>query len=85
MKKVVRRKLFLFGRYSLALLPPKKWLTKLGVEEGDSVEIEMNASKNRMIIHFHPENKTQTTPDKDKPTSKKPDKPNDGWEPIPQL
>ena len=46
------RKLFLFGKYSLALLLPKKWLTELGVERGDSVELELDRSRKRVVLRF---------------------------------
>jgi hypothetical protein len=46
------RKLFLFGRYSLALLLPKKWLTELTVERGDLVTMEYDRRRARIILRF---------------------------------
>lgn len=82
MARSTQRKLFLFGRYSLALLPPKKWLSQLGVKVGDTVTVELDKTKRRLIIRFdnpHPisaEHKTSKHGKKSDP---------DGWQPIPQL
>ena len=81
MKKVVRRKLFLFGRYSLALLPPKKWLSKMGVKRGDLVDIELDDPRRQLIVRF-------VNQPKNKPVKKKTmgnDKPRNGWDPIPRI
>ena len=81
MKKVVRRKLFLFGRYSLALLPPKKWLSKLGVQRGDLVDIELDSPKRRLIVRFVNQPKNQPTKKKTVGNGKT----RNGWEPIPRI
>lgn len=84
MKKTIKRKLFLFGRYSLALLPPKKWLSKLGIKEGDYVDMELNTSKRRLIIQF----RSSELDSPDTKTTKSPtdtDKSKNGWEPIPRI
>ena len=47
-----QRKLFLFGKYSLALLPPKKWLSELGVNKGDHVELEFDRKRKRIVLKF---------------------------------
>lgn len=80
MKKVVSRKLFLFGKYSLALLPPKKWLNKLGIKKGDTVDIKLDSSKRRLIIQFESRSHKETIESgKEKKSTK------NGWEPIPRL
>lgn len=78
MRKSSRRKLFLFGRYSLALLPPKKWLSDLGVKAGDEAIVEFDKTKKRLIVSFsHQFNEDLTN-------NKKIDQPDD-WQPIPKL
>lgn len=52
MAKFDARKLFLFGRYSLALLLPKSWLAELNIEAGDSVELEFYQSSRRIVVKF---------------------------------
>ena len=75
------RKLFLFGRYSLALLLPKKWLTELGVERGALVTMEYDRRRGRVVLRFG------TSLDTNKPIVNKPlnvsDR--DDLEPIPQI
>ncbi|OGD61046.1 hypothetical protein A3A71_02295 [Candidatus Berkelbacteria bacterium RIFCSPLOWO2_01_FULL_50_28] len=73
------RKLFLFGRYSLALLIPKKWLVALEVNRGDGVELALDRKRRRIVLRF---GKTPTTPVNNPP---KEDTPKDGLEPIPRL
>jgi len=80
MRKTTLRKFFLFGRYSLAILPPKKWLTELDVKAGDSSLMEFDRKKQRIIIHLQqPEVKLETikNPDQLEKT--------DDWQPIPPL
>ncbi|MEX2361908.1 MAG: AbrB/MazE/SpoVT family DNA-binding domain-containing protein, partial [Patescibacteria group bacterium] len=79
MAKTTRRKLFLFGKYSLALLPPKKWLSKIGVKVGDEVEIELDSTKRRLIVRFDP--KLLPEGKKTKKTLSQKTNPDD-WEPI---
>lgn len=50
--KASRRKLFLFGKYSLAVLPPKKWLTELGIKNGDWASLTFDRKKRRISIDF---------------------------------
>ncbi len=82
MTKTTQRKLFLFGRYSLALLPPKKWLSQLGVKAGDEVTVELDKTKRRLIVRFDNSAKT-ASPQKPPKTASKNDP--DDWQPIPQL
>jgi antitoxin component of MazEF toxin-antitoxin module len=77
------RKLFLFGKYSLALLLPKKWLTELSAEEGEKVELEFDKKRRRIVIRFQEEGSTQIQEDKSDPPPK--DKDDSSWQPIPQL
>jgi len=50
------RKLFLFGRYSLALLLPKKWLSDLGALRGDAVSMEYDRARRRIVLRFDSDN-----------------------------
>ena len=77
---MVTRKLFLFGKYSLALLPPKKWLSKLGIKEGDTVGMQLDSSKRRLIVYFDSKRMEKATKTN---KNNKPSK--NGWEPIPRL
>lgn len=82
MTKRSQRKLFLFGKYSLALLPPKKWLTELGIKKGDNVTLELDRARRRIVVRLavsEPENEELRLP----PT--KSEKPTDDWESIPEL
>lgn len=79
MRKSSRRKLFLFGRYSLALLPPKKWLGDLGVKAGDEAVVELDKTKKRLIVSFP---NSSRSPNKPAANSKKK---TDDWEPIPGI
>jgi len=47
------RKLFLFSRYSLALLLPKTWLNELGIERGELVTLKLDRKRSRIIIKFN--------------------------------
>ncbi|MBI4947937.1 AbrB/MazE/SpoVT family DNA-binding domain-containing protein [Candidatus Berkelbacteria bacterium] len=81
MGKISNRKLFLFGKYSLAVLPPKKWLSELGVKRGDNVELELDRTKGRIIIKTG-----KPAPKKISKPKNRTDKPSkDDWQPIPQL
>ncbi len=85
MSKHQARKLFLFGRYSLAILPPKKWLTELGLKRGDSISLELDKKRGRIIIRLNDGQIDNIPP---APTKKKqlPERAEDsGWEPIPSL
>ena len=81
MAKKDARKLFLFGRYSLALLLPKKWLTELGVKRGEVVAMEFDRRRGRIVLRFN----VQQTPAK--PVADRPIKATerDDLEPIPQI
>lgn len=78
MKKTSVRKFFLFGHYSLAILPPKKWLTEFNVKEGDSRVIELDRKKQRLIIHLQ-----KAEIDDNQTDSQIVEK--DDWQPIPPL
>lgn len=79
----VSRKLFLFGKYSLALLLPKKWLTEAGVEIGDTVDLEYRAKKGKIAVIF----RTTKKPVASSQTKSATESLEDGsdWEPIPQI
>lgn len=79
MARKSERKLFLFGRYSLALLLPKRWLTELGAKAGTIVHLELDRARKRVVVRF---GATPLPNARRKPTSKSTDP---GWEPIPQL
>jgi len=85
------RKIFSFGRYSLALLLPKKWLSELSVEAGDYLQLEFDRKKQRITV------KRSDRPTTNQSNSHKPQKTSTAkgskgnpdaagsWEPIPQL
>ena len=81
MKVHAARKLFLFGRYSLAMLLPKKWLTELGAKRGEMVTMELDRRRNRVVLLFEADGVD------DKPLAKQQTSaPNqDDLEPIPQI
>lgn len=83
MTRKSQRKLFLFGKYSLALLPPKKWLTELGIKQGDNVMLELDRSRRRIVVRLSPAELT------DKPSQPKSDvkksETGEEWESIPEL
>ncbi len=86
MAKNNHRKLFLFGRYSLALLLPKRWLKELAAERGDEVALQFNKKRHQITIEFglkdsHPPVKN----DGSAPSPKKKKTDGDDWQPIPQL
>lgn len=72
-----QRKLFLFGKYSLAILPPKKWLTEFDVKRGDILKLELDRRRGRIVISL-----------KDKGEAQKPKEPkssSNDFEPIPVI
>jgi len=84
MAKNNRRKLFLFGRYSLALLLPKRWLKELAAERGQEVVLQFNKKRHQITIEFDSSkipNKIPSSVSEQK--KKKID--GDDWQPIPQL
>ncbi|QQG50068.1 MAG: hypothetical protein HZB70_00565 [Candidatus Berkelbacteria bacterium] len=75
------RKLFLFGRYSLALLLPKRWLTELGAKAGTIVSLEMDRARKRIVVRFGAEQPSiKSRKSADHKSSDEPD-----WEPIKEL
>jgi hypothetical protein len=74
------RKLFLFGRYSLALLLPKRWLTELGVNAGAMAQLEFDRARKRIVVRF-----TTSPLSKTGRSTRKDQSPSDDLEPIPQL
>ena len=84
MGKTTKRKLFLFGRYSLALLPPKKSLSELGVKAGDVAQVVLDRPKKRLVITFDVPDASTTPAESPKKTSKAA-QPKDGWQQIPEL
>lgn len=85
MSKHQVRKLFLFGRYSLAILPPKKWLTELGLKRGDEIALELDRKRGRIIIRLS-DDPANTSPAQPTATRLPKEKPEDSdWEPIPSL
>jgi len=85
------RKLFLFGRYSTALLLPKKWLGELGVGPGDRVALEFDVARKRLVVRptnlFVPTT-TPKTSDTTKTADSRPAESKtegDEWQDIPQL
>lgn len=85
MGKISKKKMFLFGRYSLAILPPKKWLSEMGVEEGDEVTVELDKRKRRIIIHIDEVRDSKKITNKKVEKSDRGDRDSDDWQPIPQL
>ena len=79
MIKLSKRKMFLFGRYSLALLLPKKWLTEMAANAGDIVTVKYEKEKRQVIVYFKKHPKVDSKP------KEKSDKRSDGFEPIPQI
>lgn len=75
------RKLFLFGRYSLALLLPKVWLKELGINAGSQVHLEFDRARKRIVVRLEggePTVKPQTRKHNPKPAES-------GWTPLPEL
>lgn len=84
MAKKSARKLFLFGRYSLAMLLPKKWLTEIGAKRGELVAMEFDRRRRRIVLRFSQSPETRLV-DVIVPTkSKKEETPTD-LQPIPEL
>lgn len=81
-----KRKLFLFGKYSLALLPPKKWLTELGVKQGDVVHLEFDSKRRRIVVRLTDNGKITESPKipKQEITHQEPEE-NDDWQSIPEI
>lgn len=75
------RKLFLFGRYSIALLLPKRWLGELEVKAGSFVNLEFDRARKRIVIRFS----STRAPEKPRRPNTKPAEQSDELEPIPQL
>ncbi|HSX42066.1 MAG TPA: AbrB/MazE/SpoVT family DNA-binding domain-containing protein [Candidatus Saccharimonadales bacterium] len=82
MPRISQRKLFLFGRYSLALLLPKKWLRELGIEPGAKVQLEFDKTRSRIVIRLN--TAAPTKPAKGTQSPKRLAK-DAGWQPIPPL
>lgn len=80
MARKSERKLFLFGRYSLALLLPKRWLTELGAVAGTVVGLEMDRARKRIVVRF-----TNTTESATKSKPKRQPKEETDWQPIKEL
>jgi len=75
------RKLFLFGRYSLALLLPKIWLKELGIAAGNQVHLEFDRARKRIVVRLDPSRAVKIAEPRPKPA-----KPADaGWTPLPEL
>lgn len=74
------RKLFLFGRYSLALLLPKAWLKELGVIAGNQVHLEFDRARKRIIVRLQP---TETAPTATRKKAQQ--NPDTDWTPLPEL
>lgn len=81
MAKITSRKLFLFGKYSLALLLPKKWLRELEINAGQGVQLEFDRKRQRIVVRLNGSKITAPKPSKDKPKTTK----DADWEEIPQL
>ena len=79
------QKLFLFGRYSLALLLPKKWLTELGAKREELVTINFDRRKGRIILRFKQNPDQSVAPVKLKAAKTKAQKTTTDLQPIPEL
>jgi hypothetical protein len=77
------RKIFLFGRYSLALLLPKRWLNELGVKAGTVARLELDRARKRIVVRLGDENPPAPTRPKKSKLSEQGSE--DEFEPIPQL
>lgn len=66
MKKATSRKFFLFGKYSLALLLPKKWLVEYQIEDGSIRKVELDRKKERVIISLRPTEQPSAPQETDK-------------------
>lgn len=76
---VDQRKLFLFSRYSLALLLPKIWLKELGAERGELVTLNLDRKRGRIVLQFNAKDSPADAIETPILLSQ------DGLEPIPQL
>ena len=74
------RKLFLFGRYSLALLLPKTWLRELGIAAGSHVHLEFDRARKRIVIRL-----TENAAVSQKRVVKDAQAVSDDWTPVPEL
>ena len=84
MAKKSARKLFLFGRYSLAMLLPKKWLTEIGAKRGELVAMEFDRRRGRIVLRFNQSAETNSAKDVVVTKLKKPEPASD-LQPIPEL
>lgn len=57
MSKFSVRKLFLFGRYSIALLLPRNWARELELDNRSFVALEFDRTKKRIIVSPAPDGK----------------------------
>ncbi len=87
MARIDKRKLFLFGKYSLALLPPKKWLTEIGVKQGDLVQLEFDRKRKRIVLRMDGQDKEIKPPviAKEEITHDEPEKDSEDWQSIPEI
>ncbi len=79
------RKLFLFGRYSLALLLPKIWLTEIGVGRGKFVDLEYDRRRSKIILRFNQTTHAAPVSAKSTLSRLKSSKPTAEFQPIPEL
>lgn len=84
MAKKSARKLFLFGRYSLAMLLPKKWLTEIGAKRGELVAMEFDRRRRRIVLRFNQNAEVSLVKDVVPTKTKQPEPPSD-LQPIPEL
>lgn len=85
MAKRANRHFFLFGKYSLALLLPKKWLTELGVKQGSVAHLEYDATKKRITVQLTALSSKNPAPTSGEPPATKNANEEADWQPIPQL
>jgi hypothetical protein len=84
MAKKDARRLFLFGRYSLAMLLPKKWLIEIGAKRGELVAMEFDRRRRRIVLRFSQNPETRLV-DVIVPTKSKKPEPSSDLQPIPEL
>ncbi len=75
------RKLFLFGRYSLALLLPKPWLKELGILAGNQVHLEFDRARKRIVVRLN----GSALPSHTARQPKQPKNTGSDWTPLPEL
>ncbi len=82
-----KRKLFLFGKYSLALLPPKKWLNELGIKKGDTVGLEFDRTRKRIVIRLGDTVEKDEAPEiaKEEISHKESEDISEDWQSIPEI